>query len=53
MRTFITAPKAEGAWPGIVFYTDIFQLTDSSLRWAVRLAGYGFSVAVPDIYHRV
>ena len=53
MRTFVTAPKAEGNWPGIVFYTDIFQLTDASLRWAVRLAGYGFLVAVPEIYHRV
>ncbi|RKQ86705.1 carboxymethylenebutenolidase [Solirubrobacter pauli] len=53
MRTFVTAPKAEGAWPGVVFYTDIFQLTDSSLRWAVRLAGYGFHVVVPEIYHRV
>ena len=45
--------SAEGAWPGIVFYTDIFQLTEASLRWAVRLAGYGFLVAVPEIYHRV
>ena len=53
MRTFVTEPKAEGAWPGVVFYTDIFQLTESSLRWAVRLAGYGFLVAVPEIYHRV
>jgi carboxymethylenebutenolidase len=53
MRTFVAAPVAENAWPGIVFYTDIFQLTESSLRWAVRLAGYGFVVAVPEIYHRV
>src|SRR3712207_1315616 len=53
MRTFVTAPKAEGTWPGIVFYTDIFQLTEASLRWAVRLAGHGFLVAVPEIYHRV
>lgn len=53
MRTFVTQPNAEGAWPGVVFYTDIFQLTESSLRWAVRLAGYGFHVAVPEIYHRV
>ena len=42
-----------GAYPGIVFYTDIFQLTEPTLRWAVRLAGYGFVVAVPEIYHRV
>src|SRR5262245_27214532 len=53
MRTFVAAPVAEGDWPGIVFYTDIFQLPESSLRWAVRLAGHGFVVAVPEIYHRV
>ena len=53
MRTFVARPAASGAYPGIVFYTDIFQLTESSLRWAVRLAGYGFVVAVPEIYHRV
>jgi carboxymethylenebutenolidase len=53
MRTFVSAPVAEGPHPGVVFYTDIFQLTESSLSWAVRLAGYGFVVAVPEIYHRV
>jgi carboxymethylenebutenolidase len=52
MRTFVAAPKSDGPHPGVVFYTDIFQLTESSLRWAVRLAGYGFLVAVPEIYHR-
>jgi carboxymethylenebutenolidase len=53
MRTFVTAPRSAGPHPAIVFYTDIFQLTESSLRWAVRLAGYGFLVAVPEIYHRI
>ena len=53
MRTFVAAPASNGTYPGVVFYTDIFQLTDSSLRWAVRLAGYGFVVAVPEIYHRI
>ena len=53
MRTFVAAPAAEGAYPGVVFYTDIFQLTEPSLRWAVRLAGYGFVVVAPEIYHRV
>ena len=53
MRTFVARPAAPGSYPGILFYTDIFQLTESSLRWAVRLAGYGFLVAVPEIYHRV
>ena len=53
MRTFVAAPVAAGSEPGVVFYTDIFQLTEPSLRWAVRLAGYGFVVAVPEIYHRI
>ena len=53
MRTFVAAPKAGGPHPGVLFYTDIFQLTEPSLRWAVRLAGYGFLVAVPEIYHRI
>src|SRR5436190_6983206 len=53
MRTFVAAPHSDGPHPGVVFYTDIFQLTESSLRWAVRLAGYGFLVAAPEIYHRL
>jgi carboxymethylenebutenolidase len=53
MRTFVAAPRASGSHPGVVFYTDIFQLTEPSLRWAVRLAGYGFVVAAPEIYHRL
>ena len=53
MRTFVAKPAAPGSYPGVVFYTDIFQLTEPTLRWAVRLAGYGFVVAVPEIYHRI
>jgi len=53
MRTFLAIPAVAGNYPGIAFYTDIFQLTPSSLRWASRLASYGFVVAVPEIYHRI
>jgi carboxymethylenebutenolidase len=53
MRTFVAAPRAEGAYPGVLFYSDIFQLTESTLRWCMRLAGYGFVVAAPEIYHRL
>ena len=53
MRTFVAAPRDGGPHPGVVFYSDIFQLTEPTLRWAVRLAGYGFVVAVPEIYHRI
>ena len=53
MRTFVAAPKEEGKYPGILFYSDIFQLTGPMLRSSVRLAGYGFVVAAPEIYHRI
>lgn len=53
MRLWVAAPKAEGAYPGILCYSDIFQLTQSTLRVLARLAGYGFVVAAPEIYHRI
>ena len=52
-RTFVAQPRAEGKYPGILFYSDIFQLTGPMLRATARLAGYGFVVAAPEIYHRV
>lgn len=52
MRLFVAAPKETGRYPGIVFYSDIFQLTGPMLRSCARLAGYGFVVAAPEIYHR-
>ena len=53
IRTYLARPKAEGTYPGVVFYSDIFQLTDPMLRITRRLAGYGFVVASPEIYHRI
>jgi carboxymethylenebutenolidase len=53
MRLFVAKPKAEGRYPGVVFYSDIFQLTAPMLRISKRLAGYGFTVIAPEIYHRI
>jgi carboxymethylenebutenolidase len=53
MRLFVASPKAEGRYPGVVFYSDIFQLTGPMLRITRRLAGYGFTVIAPEIYHRI
>jgi carboxymethylenebutenolidase len=52
MRTMIAAPAAAGVYPGIILYTDIFQLSDSVRRVIGRLAGYGFVVAAPEIFYR-
>lgn len=53
MRTFVAMPNSEGQYPGIWCYSDIFQLTPPLLRTCVRLAGYGFVVAAPEIYRRI
>jgi len=55
LRMFLAAPRTEEKrkFPGVIFYSDIFQLTGPMLRACVRLAGYGFVVAAPEIYHRI
>jgi len=53
MRALACAPRAGGRWPGVLCYSDIFQLTGPMQRACARLAGYGFVVAAPEIYHRL
>lgn len=53
MRCFLATPAAPGPYPGIVAYSDIFQLTGPMLRICVRLAGYGYTVLAPEIYRRI
>ena len=50
IRTMVVRPTGDGPWPGILLYTDIFQLTESTLRSARRLASAGFVVCAPEIY---
>src|SRR5476651_1718781 len=51
MRTHVFRPAAAGAYPGILLYSEIFQVTGPIRRTAALLAGHGFVVAVPEIYH--
>lgn len=51
MRTHIFRPAAPGKYPGLVFYSEIFQVTGPIRRTAAMLAGHGYIVAVPEIYH--
>src|SRR5580698_10856462 len=53
MRIYLSHPKPEGKYPGILLYCEIFQLTAPIRRAVERLAGHGFVVAAPEIYHRV
>ena len=51
MRTHIVRPTAAGRYPGIVLYSEIFQVTAPIRRTAALLAGHGYVVAVPEIWH--
>jgi carboxymethylenebutenolidase len=51
MRTHIVRPAEPGRYPGIQLFSEIFQVTAPIRRTAVQLAGHGYVVAVPEVYH--
>ena len=51
MRTYVFRPTSAGRYPGLLLYSEIFQVTAPIRRTAALLAGHGFVVAVPEIYH--
>src|SRR5436190_22049891 len=53
MRTYLFRPAAEGRYPGILLYSEIFQVTGPIRRTAALLASHGFLVAAPEIYHEL
>jgi len=53
MRTQIFRPTAEGKYPGIVLFSEIFQITAPIRRTAALVAGHGYVVAVPEVYHEL
>jgi carboxymethylenebutenolidase len=53
MRTYFFHPAAEGRYPGIILYSEIFQLTAPIRRFASFIAGHGYVVAVPEVYHEL
>jgi carboxymethylenebutenolidase len=53
MRTYIFRPAAEGVYSGVVLYSEIFQATGPIRRTAAFLAGHGYVVAVPEVYHEL
>jgi carboxymethylenebutenolidase len=48
MRTYFFRPAVESTpFPGIILYSEIFQMTGPIRRFATFLAGHGYLVAVP------
>ena len=53
MRTYLYRPAAPGRYPGLLLFSEIFQRTGPIKRLAAFLAGHGFVVAVPEIFHEL
>ena len=51
MRTHVFRPAIEGRFPGVVLFSEIYQVTDPIRRLAAFVAGHGYCVAVPEVYH--
>jgi carboxymethylenebutenolidase len=53
MRTYVYRPKSAGRRPGVLLFSEIFQRTGPIARMAALLAGNGYVVAVPEIFHEL
>jgi len=53
MRTTVYRPQAQGQFPAIIFYSEIFQQTAPIARSAAILASHGFVVLVPEVFHEL
>ncbi|WP_374297168.1 dienelactone hydrolase family protein [Sphingomonas sp.] len=51
MRTHLFRPAVEGRYPGVLLFSEIYQVTAPIRRLAAMLAGQGYVVAVPEVYH--
>ena len=47
MRTHLFRPAIDGRFPGVLFFSEIYQVTAPIRRLATLLAGNGYVVAVP------
>lgn len=51
MRLHLLRPQAEGRWPAILLYSEIYQVTAPIRRTAAMLASHGYLVGIPEVYH--
>jgi carboxymethylenebutenolidase len=51
MRTHLARPAVAGRFPGVLLFSEIYQVTDPIRRLAAMVAGHGYLVAIPEVYH--
>ncbi len=53
MRCLLSRPAAGGQYPGLLLFSEIFQITGPIRRMANLLAANGYLVVTPEIYHEM
>ncbi|MEO5794321.1 MAG: dienelactone hydrolase family protein [Rhodoferax sp.] len=58
MRCYVYRPKTEAGappkkYPALILYSEIFQQTSPIRRSAQTMAGHGFIVVVPEVFHEL
>ena len=51
MRMHLFRPAVPGRFPGVLLFSEIYQVTGPIRRLAATVAGQGYVVAVPEVYH--
>ena len=51
MRVHLVRPAVPGRFPGVLFFSEIYQVTDPIRRLAALVAGHGYLVGIPEVYH--
>jgi len=51
MRTHIFRPAGAVRFPGVLLFSEIYQVTAPIRRLAAMIAGNGYVVSVPEVYH--
>ena len=51
MRLHLVRPAVPGRFPAILFFSEIYQVTDPIRRLAAMIAGQGYLVGIPEVYH--
>jgi carboxymethylenebutenolidase len=53
MRSYVSRPAGGGRYPGLLLFSEIFQVTGPIGRMAAYLASNGYVVVTPEIYHEL
>ncbi len=51
MRMHLFRPAIDGVFPGVLLFSEIYQVTAPIRRLAAMIAGNGYVVGVPEVYH--